>query len=262
MSTIPRLSGRRLEGMRRAGTAAAETLQRAVAAARAGVSTKDIDTLVADDTRRRGGRCAPYLVRVPGAPPFPGHLCTSRNAVVCHGIPSGSERLEPGDIVNLDVTTELGGWHGDTSRTVAIGRVSAEAHHVMHVAERALALGIEAVHPGRPFGVIGQTIERFVTAEGCSVVRELGGHGIGRRMHQAPHVFHHAVSEPTPVMRPGMCFTIEPMVCLGSPEIRVLADGWTVVTADGRLSAQFEHTICVTSDGAEVLTAAPGSGRR
>lgn len=242
--------------MRAAGRAAAHTLEAAVAAARAGMSTLEIDALVAEDTRRRGGRCAPLGVRSPGAPPFPGHLCTSRNAVVCHGIPSRGDVLAEGDIVNFDVTTELGGWHGDTSRTIAIGRVSPEAAHVMQTAERALQIGIEQVRPGAPLGAVGAAIQEFVESRGCSVVRVFGGHGIGRRMHQPPHVHHHAVVEPTPVLRPGMCFTIEPMVCLGGHEVVVLDDGWTVVTADGKLSAQFEHTVCVTDRGAEILTRA------
>ena len=240
--------------MRAAGRAAAETLALACAQVRPGMTTLDIDALVARDTRRKGGRCATFGYRVAGTPPFPGHLCTSPNEVVCHGIPSGRDRLGDGDIVNFDVTTELGGWHGDTSRTVAIGNVSPEARHVIEVAERGLALAIAQVRPGVPLGVIGETIEAFVVTEGCTVVRGLGGHGIGRRMHQAPHVHHHAVSQPTPILRTGMCFTIEPMVCLGSPDVRLLDDGWTVVTADGGLSAQFEHTVCVTEDGVDVLT--------
>ena len=240
--------------MQAAGRAAAETLALATAAVRPGMSTLELDGLVAQDTRRRGGRCATFGYRVPGTPPFPGHVCTSRNHVVCHGIPSATEVLEEGDIVNIDVTTELGGWHGDTSRTLAVGLVSPEARHVMEVAEEALKRAIAEVRPGVPLGVVGETIEPFVLAQGCSVVRGLGGHGIGRRMHQAPHVHHHAVDQPSPILRPGMCFTIEPMVCLGSHEVKLLEDGWTVVTVDGRLSAQFEHTVCVTDSGVEVLT--------
>ena len=240
VAAVPSLSPRQRRGMQAAGRAAAETLALACAAVKPGMTTLEIDQLVARDTRQRGGRCATYGYRVPGTPPFPGHLCTSRNEVVCHGIPSAAEVLHEGDIVNLDVTTELRGWHGDTSRTVAVGTVSAEAAHVMRVAREALERAIAQVRPGLPLGIVGEAIEPFVVREGCSVVRGLGGHGIGRRMHQAPHVHHHVVDQP--------------MVCLGSAEVQLLDDGWTVVTVDRRLSAQFEHTICVTEDGAEVLT--------
>lgn len=255
-TSLPLLSPRQRRHMRRAGRAAASTLQLACAQARAGVSTAQIDALVRRDTHARGGTCAPHGYSV-GGPPFPGHVATSRNHVVCHGIPSEREVLADGDIVNIDVTTCLKGWHGDTSRTVIIGRPTPERAHLVQVAQRALQLGIEAVRPGLPLHALGRQIEAFVRSQGCSVVRDLGGHGIGRRMHQLPHVPHHAVPSDGPRLRPGLCFTIEPMVCLGSPEVRVLDDGWTVVTADGRASAQFEHTVCVTDDGVEILTSAP-----
>ena len=254
VATVPSLTARQLRAMRAAGRVTAETLAIACSAVRPGLTTLQIDELVARDTRERGGRCATYGYRVPGTPPFPGHLCTSRNEVVCHGIPSVRERLEEGDIINLDVTTEFHGWHGDTSRTVPVGNVGPDAAHVIRVAEEALRRGIAVVRPGCPLGVIGEAIEPFVVSEGCTVVRGLGGHGIGRRMHQAPHVHHHVVPHQSPILRPGMCFTIEPMVCLGRSDVRLLDDGWTVVTTDGSLSAQFEHTVCVTEDGVEVLT--------
>jgi len=244
------------EGMRRAGRAAAATLASACAAVRPGLSTGDLDRLVADHTQRQGGRSAQHGHRV-GARRFPGHVCTSVNDVVCHGVPRDDVVLEEGDIVNIDVTTELGGWHGDTSRTVFVGRPSPEAAHVVQVAQRALRLGIEAARPWRPLHEVGRAIERFVRSQGCSVVTDYGGHGIGARMHQAPHVPHHDVPG-GPILTPGMCFTIEPMVCLGRADLVHDPDGWTVRTADGSLSAQFEHTLRVGDDRLEILTARPG----
>jgi len=245
--------------MRRAGRAAAATLQAACAAVRPGLTTGTLDRLVRDHTRRQKGRCAQHGHRV-GARRFPAHVCTSVNDVVCHGIPRDDVVLVDGDIVNIDVTTALGGGHGDTSRTVFVGRPSPEAAHVVQVAERALWLGIETVRPWRPLHDIGRVIEAFVRSQGCSVVTDYGGHGIGARMHQAPSVPHHDVPGGPPMV-PGMCFTIEPMVCLGRAEVVHDADGWTVRTADGSLSAQFEHTLRVTEDGVEVLTRLR-SGRR
>lgn len=247
------LTKQQIRKMRRAGRAAAATLEGAIARVAPGTTTADLDRFVASDTQRRGGRCAQHGYRVGGLV-FPGHVCTSLNSVVCHGIPSIQTVLQDGDILNIDVTTELEGWHGDTSRTVFVGTPSAEAAHVVRVAERSLQLGIDAVRPGAPLAAIGRAIEAFVKSEGCSVVRDFGGHGIGRAMHESPHVHHHARRIDGPRMAVGACFTIEPMVCFGSARLRHDADGWTVWTADGSLSAQFEHTICVTETGAEILT--------
>jgi methionyl aminopeptidase len=181
-------------------------------------------------------------------------VCTSRNQVVCHGIPSARERLASGDIINVDVTTELSGFHGDTSATFFVGEPSAEARHVVSVAERCLAAGIAEVRPGARLGDVGAAIQELARREGCSVVRDFGGHGIGRAMHMPPHVSHVGVRGSGPRLHEGMAFTIEPMINLGSPEVRMLDDGWTVVTRDGRLSAQFEHTVLVVAGGCEVLT--------
>ncbi|HEX6240322.1 MAG TPA: type I methionyl aminopeptidase, partial [Polyangiales bacterium] len=186
---------------------------------------------------------------------FPAAVCTSRNQVVCHGIPSSRERLEEGDIVNVDVTSELGGFHGDTSATFVLGAGSAEALHVRDVARRCLLAGIAEVRPGARLGDVGAAIEELARREGCSVVRDFGGHGIGRRMHMEPHVSHVGPRNSGVRLKPGMAFTIEPMVNLGGPEVRLLDDGWTVLTLDGSLSAQFEHTVYVTESGCEVLTA-------
>jgi len=234
--------------MRVAGAAAAATLDHVGAQLRAGMTTADIDRLVRAHTTSLGG--TPSQLAYNG---FPAAVCTSVNEVVCHGIP-GSRRLRDGDIVNVDVTTCLGGHHGDTSRTFLIGTPSPEAAHVVDVARRCLAAGITAARPGGRLGDVGAAIEDLARAEGCSVVREYGGHGIGRRMHMDPHVSHVGPAGRGPRLRPGMAFTIEPMINLGTAQTRLLDDGWTVVTADGRLSAQFEHTVLVTDDGVEVLT--------
>lgn len=238
-----------IEGLRRAGRVAAATLAAVTARVRAGVSTAQIDAWVREDTAARGAR--PSQLGYHG---FPAAVCTSRNEVVCHGIPSAREVLKEGDIVNVDVTSELDGWHGDTSITVCVGTPSAEARTVVEVARRGLEAGIAAVRPGARLGDVGAAIEELARREGCGVVKEFGGHGIGRRMHMPPHVEHHGPGGRGPRLRPGMAFTIEPMITIGRPRVRVLPDGWTAVTEDGSPSAQFEHTVVVTADGCEVLT--------
>jgi methionyl aminopeptidase len=192
---------------------------------------------------------------------FPASVCTSRNSVVCHGIPSPRDRLRPGDILNVDVTTCLAGFHGDTSATFPIGEVSPEARHVTDVARRCRDAGIAAVREGARLGDVGAAIEELAHREGCSVVREFGGHGIGRKMHMEPHVSHVGLRGSGIRLRAGMVFTVEPMINLVGAEIRMLEDDWTVVTADGSLSAQFEHTVLVTQDGCEILTGAPRETR-
>lgn len=237
------------ERLARAGRVAAATLLHIASKLRAGISTADIDAWVREDTAARGGK--PSQLGYQG---FPAAVCTSRNHVVCHGIPSRRDILRPGDIVNVDITTELDGFHGDTSATFLIGTASPEAEHVVDVARRCRDAGIAVVREGARLGDIGAAIESLARREGCSVVREFGGHGIGRKMHQAPHVSHFGKAGSGLRLRRGMAFTIEPMVNLGGAEVRMLDDGWTVVTADGSLSAQFEHTVLVTADGCEVLT--------
>lgn len=204
--------------------------------------------MVRAHTRSEGGTPAQL-----GYHGFPGSLCVSPNAVVCHGIPSPGVRLGAGDIVNLDVTTCLQGFHGDTSRTVAIGAVSGEAEELIRIAEAGMWAGIAVLRDGVELGAVGEAIESLATQHGCNVVRAFGGHGIGKKIHLPPHVHHHAGTG-GPTLRSGMCLTIEPMVNRGSAEVRLGADGWTVRTADGALSAQFEHTVLITDGGAEVLT--------
>lgn len=244
------LGSREQQRMREAGRSAAQTLAAVTARVRPGMSTAEIDALVRADTAARGG--VPAQLGYQG---FPAAVCTSRNEVVCHGIPSPRVRLRAGDIVNVDVTTRLRGYHGDTSVTVCVGEASDEARHVVDVARRCLMAGIEAVRPGGRLGDVGAAIVALAQHEGCGVVRDYGGHGIGRRMHMDPHVSHVGRRGRGLRLRPGMAFTIEPMITLGSPHTRLLSDGWTVVTADGRWTAQFEHTVLVTPDGVEVLTA-------
>lgn len=243
------------DALRRAGRAAADTLAHVGRRLAPGVTALDIDAWVRADTARRGGRPSQLGYRpTPEHPAFPAAVCVSIDDVVCHGIPSAERRLGAGSIVNVDVTTELGGFHGDTSQTFLIGEPSPDARHVVDVARRCLMAGIAQVRPGARLGDIGAAIEALALREGCSVVRDFGGHGIGRVMHAEPHVPHHGRPGTGLRLRAGMVFTIEPMVNLGGADVVIASDGWTVVTADGSLSAQFEHTVLVTSDGVEILT--------
>lgn len=246
------LSQREILAMRQAGRAAAATLAWVGAQLRPGMSTSRIDQLVREDTRRRGG--TPSQLGYHG---FPAAVCTSRNEVVCHGIPHPQEILAEGDIINVDVTTCLGGFHGDTSRTFMVGSVGPEAQHVVRVAMEARDRGVRAVRAGARLGDVGAAIQAFVEGEGCNVVRDLGGHGIGREMHQKPHVPHFGRAGSGLRLRAGMAITIEPMVNLGTADVVQREDGWTIVTADGRLSAQFEHTVIVTESGYEITTLEP-----
>jgi methionyl aminopeptidase len=238
------------EKLRRAARAAAETLAFVGAKIRPGITTADIDRWVREDTARRGGK--PSQLGYKG---FPAAVCTSRNHVVCHGIPRAGERLEDGDIVNVDVTTLLDGFHGDTSATFFVGEPSPQARKVVELSRRCREAGIAAVREGSRLGDIGAAIVELAEAEGCGVVRDYCGHGIGRVMHAPPQVSHVGRRGTGMRLRAGMAFTIEPMINLGTAETRLLDDDWTVVTADGSLSAQFEHTVLVTKNGAEVLTA-------
>jgi methionyl aminopeptidase len=244
------------ERLRRAGAAAAATLAHVGQRLRAGASTGDIDRWVRDHTRTLGG--APSQLGYKG---FPAAVCTSRNAVVCHGIPRDDELLAEGDIVNVDVTTELDEFHGDTSATFVVGAPPRDALRVVDVARRCRDAGIAVVRDGARLGDIGAAIEELARSEGCTVVREFGGHGIGRKMHMPPHVSHVGTRGAGGRLRAGMALTIEPMINAGRADIRLLDDGWTVVTADGSPSAQFEHTVLVTRDGYEVLTAPPRVAR-
>jgi methionyl aminopeptidase len=237
-----------VDGIRAASQAAAETLLAVGALIRPGVTSDELDRFVHEDTLRRGGFPAPLNYHG-----FPKSVCVSINEVVCHGIP-GPQVLQDGDIVNVDVTTILDGFFGDTSATFYVGTPSAEAKHVTEVSRHALALGIAQVRDGARLGDIGAAIQEFSEAQGCSVVRAFVGHGIGRKFHEPPQVSHVGKRGQGLRLRAGMCFTIEPMVNLGGYDVEILDDKWTVITADGTLSAQFEHTVVVTRNGCEVLT--------
>jgi methionyl aminopeptidase len=234
---------------RRAGQVAARTLATVLGKLRPGITTAQIDRWVRSDTAARGAR--PSQLGYQG---FPAAVCTSRNHVVCHGVPSEDERLEEGDIINVDVTSEFDGFHGDTSATVAIGTPPPEAAHVLEVARRCRDAGVAVVRDGVRLGDVGAAIEETAVAAGCAVVQEWGGHGIGRQMHMEPHVAYVGPGGRGQRLRAGMMFTVEPMITIGRPGVRRLDDGWTVVTADGSPSAQFEHTVLVTEQGYEVLT--------
>ena len=238
--------------IRRAAEAAAATLAAIGERIAPGVTGAEIDRWVREDTARRGGR--PSQLGYHG---FPASVCVSRNEVVCHGIPRAEVALAAGDIVNVDVTTELDGYHGDTSATFCVGEVSPEVRRLVDSTRAALAAAIAVVRPGARLGDVGAAIEAVAARAGLGVVRDYCGHGIGRQMHEAPQVPHLGRAGTGLRLRAGMVFTIEPMLTLGAPAVRVASDGWTVVTVDGRWSAQFEHTIAVVEGGAEVLSRAP-----
>ncbi|HEY6460774.1 MAG TPA: type I methionyl aminopeptidase [Polyangiaceae bacterium] len=243
-------SPREIDLMRRVCRLAAETLEVVGDKIRPGMTTLEIDTIVHEHTLSQGARPAPLHYKG-----FPRSVCTSVNDIVCHGIPDATV-LQSGDIVNVDVTHIFEGFHGDTSATFYIGAPTAEARHVVEVARRSLDVGIVEVREGARLGDIGAAIQEYVEGEGCSVVRDFVGHGIGRKFHDAPQVKHYGKRGTGERLRAGMTFTIEPMVNVGGWEVEVDPDDkWTVRTADRSLSAQFEHTVLVTREGVEVLTA-------
>jgi methionyl aminopeptidase len=238
-----------IERMREVGRLAAETLVAVGDIIRPGISTDEIDRFVHEHTLGQGAKPAPLNYKG-----FPKSVCTSVNEVVCHGIP-GNRVLKDGDIVNVDVTHIFKGFHGDTSATFYVGTPSEDAKRVTEVARKSLEVGIAQVKPGGRLGDIGAAIQELAEAHGCSVVRDFVGHGIGRVFHDEPKVSHVGTWGRGIRLKPGMTFTIEPMINLGTWEVRILDDDWTAITADGQLSAQFEHTVLVTAAGCEVLTA-------
>ena len=238
-------------GMREAGRLAAETLDMIHPHVRPGVSTGLLDKLCHEFILDHNAIPAPLNYRG-----FPKSICTSINHVVCHGIP-GERRLENGDVLNIDVTVILNGWHGDCSRMYAAGMPSTRARNLLDITYEALLRGIAVVKPGKTLGDVGYAIQTFVEGHRFSVVRDFCGHGIGRRFHEPPNVLHYGKPGDGPVLRPGLFFTIEPMVNAGRPEVKVLDDGWTAVTRDRSLSAQFEHMIGVTETGHEIFTLSP-----
>jgi methionyl aminopeptidase len=239
------------ESMRKAGRLAAECLDFIAPHVVPGVTTAELDRLCAEFITQRGGINAPLNYRG-----FPKSICTSVNHVVCHGIP-GEKRLEDGDIVNIDVTPIVDGWHGDSSRMYYAGKAGVKARKLVEVTYEALMRGIEVVKPGATLGDIGHAIQVFAEKHRFSVVRDFCGHGLGRIFHEPPNVMHFGNPGEGAVLAEGMIFTIEPMINTGRPDVKILGDGWTAVTKDKSLSAQFEHSIGVTATGCEIFTSSP-----
>ncbi len=238
-------------GMHKAGRLAAETLDMVAGEVKPGVSTAHIDKLIETFIYDHDATSATIGYRG-----YQHASCISLNHVVCHGIP-GEKTLRDGDILNIDVTAILDGWYGDTSRMYVAGEVNKKSERLINVTHDALMRAIAAVKPGNHFGDLGHAIQSFAEAQRCSVVRDFCGHGLGRVFHDAPNVLHYGKPGTGPMLRAGMFFTIEPMVNLGRAGTKVLADGWTAVTRDRSLSAQFEHSIGVTEDGCEIFTLSP-----
>jgi methionyl aminopeptidase len=246
------LSSREIDKMRRAGQLAAELLDHLAPMVKPGVSTLDLNDEAERWTQAHGAKSAPL-----GYHGFPKSICTSINEVVCHGIPNAKQVLKEGDIINIDVTPILDGYHGDTSRTFFVGEPSPLARKLVEVTEECLNRGIAAVKPGARIGDIGAAIQEYAEAAGFSVVRDFVGHGVSRIFHTAPQIPHYGTRGKGKKLRPGMVFTIEPMINEGTWEVEVMPDKWTALTKDRKLSAQFEHTIAVTEEGVEILTLHP-----
>ena len=241
-----------IEKMRVAGKLAAEVLDWLAPQVVPGISTDELNTL-----------CHDYIVNVQGCIPaplnyrgFPKSICTSINHVVCHGIPN-DKKLKSGDIINIDITVIKDGYHGDTSKMFLVGEVSLHAKRLVKITQEAMYLGIKQVKPGNTLGDVGHAIQKFAESNRYSVVREFCGHGIGKNFHEDPHVLHYGKAGEGEVLAAGMIITIEPMINIGKRNIKMLSDGWTAVTKDHSLSAQWEHTILVTESGYEVLTLRP-----
>jgi len=238
--------------MRVAGQMAAKTLDFIAPHVVEGISTEELDDLMHSFITRNGAIPAPLHYKG-----FPKSTCISLNNVICHGIPAPDKKLKKGDILNIDVTTIVDGWYGDTSRMYVVGEPSIKAQRLMDVTYDCLMRAIEAVKPGVTLGDIGHVIQTYAEAERFSVVRDFCGHGIGQEFHTPPSVLHYGRPGQGTVLEEGMMFTIEPMINEGKPDAKILGDGWTAVTRDRKLSAQFEHTIAVKADGAEIFTLSP-----
>ncbi|MEM7495604.1 MAG: type I methionyl aminopeptidase [Myxococcota bacterium] len=250
---ITLLSAQEVAKMRRAGKFAAELLHHLGGLLRPGLSTQALDDEADRFVRARGGRNGPL-----GFNGYPKSICTSINNVVCHGIPNPQHILKEGDIIGIDVSPKLDGYHGDTCKTFCIGEGSQQAKQLIEVTRACMWRGIAQVAPGKRIGDIGAAISEHAATFSYGVVRDFCGHGVGRELHTQPDILHVAKWGTGMRMQPGMAFTIEPMINMGNWRIDILSDGWTAVTRDGRLSAQFEHTLLVTDTGVEVLTLAPG----
>jgi methionyl aminopeptidase len=238
-------------GMAKAGRLVAEALDLLTDRVKPGVTTEALDAFVFDFAMAHGAVPAPLNYRG-----FPKSICTSLNHVVCHGIP-GNRVLKEGDILNIDVTLIVDGWHGDSSRMYAVGKIARAAERLLEVTYDALMHGVAAVRPGATTGDIGAAIQAYAEGERCSVVRDFCGHGLGRVFHDRPNILHYGEAGEGLPLKPGMLFTIEPMINLGKPHVKILSDGWTAVTRDRSLSAQFEHSVGVTETDFEVFTVSP-----
>lgn len=248
---IPLHGEEAFEGMRKAGRLTAEALDLLVDLVRPGVPTLDLDRVVYEFARDNGAVPATLFYRG-----YRHSTCTSINHVVCHGIPS-DRPLREGDIVNVDVTLIVDGWHGDSSRMYPVGEISRKAERLIDVTYESLARGIEAARPGNTTGDIGAVIQQYAEHERMSVVRDFVGHGVGKLFHDEPNILHFGVPGTGVELKPGMIFTIEPMINLGRPHVKILSDGWTAVTRDRTLSAQAEHSIGITGTGCEIFTESP-----
>ena len=248
-------SAREIAAMRESGRLVAEAFAMLRETIRPGVSLRELDKMVADFLKRRGAQplYKGYRGNPPAHPPFPGVICASVNQEVCHGLPD-RRVLREGDIVGIDIGLKYNGFCGDACETYAVGNIKPEAQRLLVVAQECRERGIAAAQVGRHLGDIGAAIQTHAQANGYSVVLDWGGHGIGRNLHEPPSVPHTGPGGHGPRLRPGMVFTIEPMINAGGADWKLLRDGWTVVTADGALSAQFEHTIAVTANGPEILS--------
>lgn len=239
------------EGMRKAGKLAAQTLDMITPHVVPGVTTNELDKLCSDFAAGHGAISAPLNYRG-----FPKSICTSINHVVCHGIPS-TKKLKKGDIINIDITVIVDGWYGDTSRMFTVGDVPVKSKRLIDITYECLMRGIAAVKPGATVGDIGHAIAQYAHKHRCGVVEVFCGHGLGRVFHDAPNIMHYGTPGTGAELKEGMFFTIEPMINLGKPDVKVLEDGWTAVTRDKSLSAQFEHSLGVTKDGCEIFTLSP-----
>ena len=252
--SIVLLSAREMAKMRRVGQLAASLLNYLEPMVRPGISTQKLDAEAARWMTDHNATSATLGYAPPGHSPFRGSICTSVNNVVCHGIPSSNRILRDGDIINIDVSPILEGYYGDTSRTFCVGHVSETARKLVEVAQESMMRGIAQIKPGARLGDIGAAVEGYAESNGFSIVRDMVGHGIGREFHMEPQVLHYGKRGTGLKLRPGMVFTVEPILNEGSSKIKLLADGWTMLTKDKKLSAQFEHTVAVTEEGSEILT--------
>ncbi len=257
--TVPLKSPQEIEKMCIAGKLASEVLDYITPFVKPGVTTNELDALCHDYmVNVQNTIPAPLNYAPPGYSPYPKSICTSVNHQVCHGVP-GEKKLKSGDIVNIDVTVIKNGYHGDTSRMYYAGEPGIQARRLCEITYESMWHGIEEVKPGKHLGDIGHAIQYFAEGHGCSVVREFCGHGIGVKFHEDPQVLHYGRAGTGLQLKAGMIFTIEPMINAGKAPIRQMADGWTIVTKDHSLSAQWEHTVLVTETGYEVLTLSAGA---